>query len=216
MRPEFLGDSYDFVKKDIICWLAPAEEWATHPMYFRPDPVEGFVARHAGFLGISVAEGDINNRFLVSAVGKGCQKHLLLDPDTGLWIGRGRPRRGWNEYISVKELAHIAEAPGREHKLTLVFDQSYSNANYPKRKESAGEKLRKLRCDYDVHSVAYVSHAVFVWVSKDKDLLTSATRRLQKRSRLPRFRFVDDGCKKHVGAELPVPQYEPPPLSRES
>ena len=33
MDPQKFGDSYDFVKRDLIHWLASAEEWATHPMY---------------------------------------------------------------------------------------------------------------------------------------------------------------------------------------
>ena len=200
MRPEKFGDSYDFVKRDIIHWLAPAGEWATHPMYFGPRPVAGFVDRHAEFLGIALAEGETTRRNLVSAVGRDCLRHLLLDPDTGLWAGQSNPPYNGYEHVTIEELADIANAPGRASRLTLVFDQSFSRVNDEERKRLTEEKLQTLRNDHEVHGVAYVSHAVFIWVSKDEDLLYNATRRLQERSRLPRCRFVCDGCEQHIGA----------------
>ena len=136
------------------------------------------------------AKGDITRRDQVLAVGRECPRHLLLDPDTGLWGGQNSPGNSWHNHISMDELADIAGAPDREHRLTLIFDQSYSNSKHAKRKERAEGKLRTLWKNHDVHGVAYVSHAVFIWVSKDEDLLASATRRLQERSRLPWCRFV--------------------------
>ena len=201
MRPEMFGDSYDFVKKEIIRCLAPPGEWAAHPMYFHPKPVEGFVDRHADFLGITVSEGDIYDRCSVSTVGAASPEHLLLDPDTGLWMRQRRPPSGdWDEYVRVQELADIAGDPRRERKLTLVFDQSCSRAKDAKRKLLAQQKLKDILNAHDLHGVAYTSHAVFIWVSRDKDLITRATQRLQRLSLLPSCRFVDDGCGDHIGA----------------
>lgn len=169
-------------------------------MYFHPRPVAGFMAEHAEFLGVDLAVGTITARNQVLAVGMAYDRHLLLDPDTGLWAGQNRPNRGWNGYVSMDELAQIANAQGREHKLTLVFDQSYSNATYEERKQLAEGKLQTLREDHEVYGVAYVSHVAFIWVSKDADLLARATQQLLQRSRLPLSRFVDDGCGHHIGA----------------
>ena len=67
MHPEFFGDSYDLVKRDIIHRLAPAKEWATHPMYFSPKPVAGFVARHSKFLGIDLAKPQSTEKMSVAS-----------------------------------------------------------------------------------------------------------------------------------------------------
>ena len=200
MHHKFFGDSYDLVKRDIIHGLALAEEWAAHPMYFDPIPVAGFVDRYAEFLGIDLAARHPPRGILVN-VSRACRRHLFLDPDTGLWKWQSNPGNRWHKHISMEELAQIANAPGREHRLTLVFDQSYSRSiGNEARRQRAEKKLQTLRCDHGVHGVAYVSHAVFIWVSRDEDLLARATRRLRARSRLPRCRFVDDGCGQHITA----------------
>ena len=41
--PADLLDQAQTVKREIIQGLAPAEEWATHPMYFDPNQVAGFI-----------------------------------------------------------------------------------------------------------------------------------------------------------------------------
>ena len=206
MRPEYLGNSYDIVKREIIHGLAPAEEWATHPMYLDPNQVAGFVDRYAEFLGVGLVAGDIDNRDEVLAVGQHCPQHLLLDPDVGLRTQPNPPEGGnWDRHIMVDELAEIASACGREHTLTLVFDQGYSRTfDDGRRRQGALQKLQALRHahgEHEVHSVAYVTHVVFIWVSTNEDLLARATQQLLDRSRLPRSRFIDDGCgRNHIRA----------------
>ncbi len=191
MSPDKFGDSYDIVKREIIQWLAPPEEWAVHPMWFGPR--RDFVEAYYNFLEVEPAEGDITRRRLVSDVGRACPKHLLLDPNTGLRTGhRGPPDSQW-DHVTIEELADIACADGRESLLTLVFDQSIGHRTYEDAKEIVAGNLQTLREGHEVYGVAYVSHAAFIWVAKDEDLLTSATRQLLKRSRLPLSRFVDDG-----------------------
>ena len=203
MQPEFFGDSYDFVKREIIRGLAPAKEWAVHPMYFARYRRQLFVDQYTRFLGIGLVEGPICDRRKVSAVGKGHQNHLLLDPDTGLWIpgaGGVKPDTCWRnskKHLKVDELVAIAQAKGRERKLTLVYDQSYTHAynSFEKRREEVKKKLKRIRevSKNRVHSAAYVSHAVFIWVSADERTLYDATRRLRTRTRTPVTRIVGLG-----------------------
>ena len=171
-------------------------------MYFNfdPEPDPNFIDEYAEFLGIELAVRDTARDDLVD-VSTACQQHLFLDPDTGLWNGQGRPRNRWRKHIGMEDLAKIAKAPGRERKLTLVFDQSYEqNIDIEERKFLAEWKLQILWLDHQIHGVAYVSHVVFIWVSKDEDLLDKATRRLLDRSRVPLCRFLDDGCgRNHIG-----------------
>ena len=197
MNPEFFGDSYDFVKKEIINGLAPAEDWAVHPMYFSEDPTEGFVESYSRFLGVGAVEGCINDRDLVPAVSELCRKHLFLDPDTGLWVpGVGveqlQPGGGWDRHLRVEEVGEIAIAPERERMLTLIFDQSYPRRTLADRRILAEQKLGELRQGYGVHGVGYVTHVVFMWFCHDEDVLAEATRKLVEGSRLPRCRLVGD------------------------
>ena len=204
MHPDFFGDSYDLVKREIIHGLAPAEQWTVHPMYFDfgNAPKPGFVLKYAKFLGIQPAARETERSNLVDDVTAASLQQLFLDPDTGLWDGQGSPGGAWRKHISVRELARIANA--RKHGITLVFDQSYSrtlkNQERRTRVEQKLKALRNTRGERQVHSVAYVSHAVFIWVSTDADLLASATQRLLARSGLPRARFTDDRCGgNHIG-----------------
>ena len=198
MNPEKFGDSYDFVKREIIHGLAPADKWDIHPMFFARPQRFNFASQHARFLGISVVEGRIYHRNLVTDVGSGCLNHLFLDPDKGLTVPR-RPVRhrrhavSWNEHICVEELTAIATAEGRKHKLTLVYDQSYSrNIKLEKRMELAAEKLERIRelSGNRLYGVAYVSHVAFIWVSANPGTVVTATRRLRTKKRIPFHRLV--------------------------
>ena len=199
MRPEMFGDSYDFPKRKLIQTLA--EGWMTHPMYFDDEPQEGFVEAHAAYLGIDLVPGDRGNRNAVEQVGMDCRCHLLLDPDTGVWKRQRRPNGGWDKHLHVKEVARIASAPGREHLLTLVFDQSYTRANQDRRSQLAQKKLKAIRdhhtqcqhqpaCPVPLHGAAYVTHAVFIWVSQDRALVEGATRQMLGQTHLPDWRVV--------------------------
>ncbi|MDE0344036.1 MAG: hypothetical protein OXK82_12880 [Deltaproteobacteria bacterium] len=166
MSPDKFGDSYDIVKRDIIHWLACPEEWAVHPMYFGGN--RDFVNRYTDFLGITCAEGDIRSRRRVVSVGRTCPKHLFLDPNTGLKPEHQGPTDSQWDHVTMEELAQIADGPNRASKLTLVYDQGYQRPTNEERKPLAEAKLQTLRCDHDMHSVAYVAHVVFIWVSKDE------------------------------------------------
>ena len=197
MNPIFFGDSYEFAKREIIHGLAPANEWNIHPMYFARPRRFNFASQYARFLQISVVDGLIYDRNRVTDVGGNCLNHILLDPDTGLWLNDSRrPKGGWDKHIKVAEVAQIATAPERVCKLTLVFDQSYSNAKPEVRKEKAIEKLIALH-DYDVnrpaYAAAYISHAVFIWVSGNQDTVAAATESLRARVRVPFHRLIGEG-----------------------
>jgi hypothetical protein len=132
-------------------------------------------------------------------VARTCQDHLLIDPDTGLPFdetGR-RPvdeddRRNTPEAILYAgELAEIVK--NRPDKLTLIFDQSFH--------WSGGDEsiLRQINgklwwvSQQDLHGLVYDSHAKFLLVSMDRDVLLSARHRLEELD-FPggRLRFSND------------------------
>ena len=100
--------------------------------------------------------------------------------------------------MNVPELAEIAAAPGRKHRLTLVFDQS--NVRERDRRERVKDRLERLRrpgeepYQHEIHGAADVcKHVVYIWVSADKGAVVDATRRLRRLSGLPVSRLIGDG-----------------------
>ncbi len=203
MNPAFFGDSFDIVKREVIRGLAEPEGWAVHPMYFDAERDDGFDRRHAEFLGIDLAKGNTSDRKMVVEVGEKCQRHLFLDPDTGLRVP-GKKERGHGQHrkkhLNVPELAEITIAQRRKHKLTLVFDQS--NVRNKDRRENVKERLKELRSrKRKIYGAAYVcKHVVFIWVSHNEDTVENATHRLIDCSGLPVCRFVGVGA----GHRLPL------------
>ena len=116
MHPRYLGDDYDIVKREIMLALAPSEPWAVHPMYFdHQDSVQrNFPSRHASFLQARLVSGDIWDRDEVVSAAAQCRTHLLLDPDSGIWLGKNlQPVGGWLRHLKGAELVQIAQDPGR-------------------------------------------------------------------------------------------------------
>ncbi len=187
MKPSFLGDSYDIVKQSLLRWLSPMGSWATHPMFTEPVSSEQ-ADDFADLLGTRLlsldALTDGIDRVAYLAPARECHEHVFLDPDTGI---RLKPTKGKKApaYVFGPELVEIAIA--RPDKLTLVFDQSLDH-RIDKQQQLQG-KLSAF-ADHDVHAVAYVSHACFILLGRDKSLVDEAFEVLLSESRLPRNRFL--------------------------
>ena len=191
MHPSKFGDTYDIVKLSLLGWLLPDERWLTHPMYFPPRREvrdNTFPRRYADFLGARLVHGNIAQRRQLTRAVAEDPGHLFLDPDTGLRLGNARNR----DAVSSAELIEIAHSPNRQQNLVLVYDQSIDRNAGPRRQQIR----RKLRClhEANIHGTAYVSHTAFIWVSKDPEIVSAATRRLVLASHLPECCLVDDGC----------------------
>jgi hypothetical protein len=223
MHPRFFGESRDIAKRQIMLWLAPDERWAAHPMWFyqRPQPPgdRAFLDQYAAALDADIVDGespDQNTLFEASKTclttwryratpdqdallkaTETCRAHLLLDPDTGLGktIYRDRDCKDRVTHVSFDQFIHIVKSPGRQNKLTLIYDQGNGRANFDI--HDAGRKLCRLR-QANLHTVAYMAEPVlglcFIWASTNADAITEATRRMQEVSGFPSRRFVDDGC----------------------
>jgi hypothetical protein len=87
-------------------------------------------------------------------------------------------------YLFGAELVAIADA--RPEKLILVFDQSLARGQERKQLES---KLNSF-ANQGLLGIAYVSHACFVLMGKNRSVLESAFETLKKESRLPESRFL--------------------------
>ena len=190
MHPSKFGDSYDIVKRSILEWLSCCGEWSVHPMLFTKPFCESFAKRFSEFLGVALVENQPLDKLTCRAslleVAKSATSHLFLDPDTGLRLPPSPPTP---KHLRAEDLVKIAKA--REDKLTLVFDQSIHRVkNAEPRVKQLKKKLLWLR-EKKVHGVAYCSHANFVLVSTDEEVLNKAKRTLMDASKLPNCRLVE-------------------------
>lgn len=187
MHPRYFGDSYDVVKQSLLRWLAELGEWSFHPMFTKQVAVERGL-EFGRFLGARclseqvLAPSTDRRAYLRPALE--CATHLFLDPDTGL-AARRVPAAKRPAYLMVDELVEIASA--RPTKLTLMFDQSVPRGREQKAVES---KLVPL-AECGLSSLAYITHACFLLVGADRQLVRSAARVIKERSRLPESRFLE-------------------------
>ena len=181
------GDSYDFVKRGILQLLAGCGRWSVHPMFTDGNP-ENYAADYCHLLGVPavttrsfIQSGRNRNDWLAAA--QNCRDHLLIDPDTGLPFdetGR-RPddeRNAPAAFLYAGELARIVRK--RPDRLTLVFDQSFHWRG------GDGAIIRQLNgklqwvAQQGLHGLAYNSHAKFLLVSTNPDVLLAARHRLEE------------------------------------
>jgi hypothetical protein len=106
-----------------------------------------------------------------------------LDPDTGIKSKHIKGKKA-PSYLFISELIAIAE--NRPNLLTLSFDQSLARGKERKQLE---EKVSELE-SHGLHGFAYESHACFILVGKDIDLVKKAIKGVRSDSRLPSKRLI--------------------------
>jgi len=186
MNLKFLGDSYDIVKRSLLKWLEPVGTWATHPMFTESVSREQ-ADTFSRLLGTRLLSHDVltqtTDRDAYLAPARDSSDHVFLDPDTGI---RPKPTGGMRapRYLFGTELVLIANA--RPERLTLVFDQALGRGDEPSQLQTKLDDFAQ----QGVLGIAYVSHACFVLVGKDRTLLESAFEMLKKESSLPENRFL--------------------------
>jgi len=186
LRPRYLGDSFDIVKQSLLRWLQVFGTWEAHPMFTErvtPEKSNAF----SRLLGIPLLSTDTleaeTNREAYFALARSCQHHLFLDPDTGLRFSANRTNKP-PSYLFGSEAVSIVS--GRPNRLTLVFDQALARG---REREQLAEKMAFLG-DHTIASLAYFSHASFILMSKNQELIKKASEAVQDASRLPSSRFL--------------------------
>jgi hypothetical protein len=184
MNPKFFGDSYDIVKKSLISWLKPGSEWAVHPMFTEEVP-SADACDFARFLNAELLSSKVLKAGIdLKEYFEPCRgvHNLFLDPDTGVRVeGRQSVR-----HILGETLVEIV--CDRPQALTLVFDQSYTRAAETERTEEIRQKLAFF-AGHNVYGLAYNSHATFLLLCKNLELLNQAYKSLEN-SGLPRKRIL--------------------------
>lgn len=185
MRVEFFGDSYDIVKKSLIAWLGSLGDWSAHPMFTEPVSTDQS-ASFSSFLGAHF----ISNEMLTPRTNRekyfsSCRSvgNLFLDPDTGVRLKRVGGAKSV-QYIFGQELIELSLA--RPSALTLVFDQSYPRGSQALLIQG---KLAYF-ASHGVHGFAYSSHAAFLILGGEAEIVGRARRNLLEMSGLPPVRLV--------------------------
>ncbi len=187
MKPAYFGDSFDIVKQSLILWMAPLGAWTVHPMFTADArPISNAFAECLGARLLSdEVLSPVTDRAAYFHEAHRCG-HLFLDPDTGLWLGKRKPAP-LEAYLLGTELLSLVSA--RPNYLTLVFDQSVGRGS--ERAHIEKKLLAISSCGY--HAFAYVSHACFIAVAHDAQLVERAYKAILSGSRLPTDRFALTG-----------------------
>ena len=184
MNKKHFGDSYDIVKKSLLCWLSQFGPWAAHPMF-----TDRWTKAKAGDFSNLIGVPLISRRLLTADCNRdqylACcfdyKGSLFLDPDTGVRIEEsGRLAR----YLYANELIKLTKS--RPNSLTLTFDQALQRG---REQDQIREKLKHFRSQ-GLHGFAYVSHASFVVLGCAADLVKQAREHVLRQSRLPRNRII--------------------------
>jgi hypothetical protein len=186
VKKEFLGDSYDLVKRFLIHTLQPLGTWAVHPMLTEPEGVFGpaEVALYETLLGAPIISHDVlRGNTDRDAYFRCCMDHegpLLLEPNTGFKIGHSR---------SVDHLHQADLVPLVNDRLVMIYDQGRSRLLTREGVErDLREKLRGL-LTVDLRAIAYRSHTCFLFVSRHAHVIDHA-RALMLGAGLPEFRLI--------------------------
>lgn len=167
MNPSYFGDSYDIVKRFFCTELATlGYTVVARPMF--TGTWNGTEQRFLRFIG-ATEQADASRASHQTA--------LFFDPDTGV---RAKSSR---KHASFDELAQGTE----NHALAFAFDQSFS-----RQPESAAIAMRqKIQAMQELghHAMYYDSHARFLFVSKDEEVLKKLRCHLET-SGIPSTRFV--------------------------
>jgi hypothetical protein len=167
IRPEFLGDSYDIVKR----FFCEALRSLGYTVYIDPlltGDWSGQETTFDRFLGAEPFSGGLP---------PSAPTALFLDPDTGV------NEKGSSSHVSFERL--VSEA--KNYAVVFAFDQAFSRAGESGPKlHSKLNRLTELGCA----ALYYSSHAHFLFVSEERDQLHRLRGELLSRG-IPASRFVE-------------------------
>ena len=161
MKREFLGDSYDAVKR---LWQQLLSDWA--PLYFEPR-----------FLPENIRDAFTRLTGIHALMNVPPSKYSILnDPDTGIRLPTGKKKNEGRSHIAVTSIAQQFR-PTQPPRCVITFDHSnHRKAELP-RKQQRYMKMAALR-DHNLASFYYVSHAPFLFAFPNVETSEEFLRRL--------------------------------------
>ncbi len=148
MKRDFLGDSYDAVKR---MWGEMLRDWA--PLFANARYIQNGLEDDFTRLTSVEVRDEVPDT----------QHSILNDPDTGIRLPGGKTQKPGRTHTTVKEIAEqLCKSATR---CVVTFDQS----NYRNLKISLEEQRKcklKALCELGCFAFYYVSHASFLFVFK--------------------------------------------------
>jgi hypothetical protein len=156
VRDIYLGDSYDIVKRFWRAVLRHVAPLYAHPKFVPDTLQEDFTA---------LTEIPLLNLQRLPPEHFG----VLLDPDTGIPHPNARSQRVSRKHAPLKFISELFSDCGALY--VVCFDQSRVRSKIEKL-ETQHEKKRKHLFSLGVFSFYYVSHAPFLFMAKQDDIIT--------------------------------------------
>ena len=175
MRDIYLGDSYDLVKRFWADTLAPVGRLFAHHKFI-PNEIRADYTRVTG-VPVLVSEERITTPF-----------GILMDPNTGIPLPTETRTSASSSHAP---LPFIVQEIGRLNPAYVIcFDQS----RHRKRDlDQVGQRdsKRAFLTEYGIQSFYYVSHAPFLFLASDAQVLKAIRLRLESCG-IPRWRFESE------------------------
>jgi len=170
MDEQWLGDSYDLVKR---FWKKSLEPVA--PLYAHPRFVPSTIRTHY----TAVTTLPILDTRPHGRVG------VLIDPDTGIPLPDSTATRATTKYASLLFIIELNKELHPEY--IICFDQSFHRKHELSKEERREKKMTFLR-ERGIHSFYYVSHAPFLFAAQTTHILVSVLGCLISQG-IPKSRF---------------------------
>lgn len=172
MKKQYLGDSYDAVKR---LWRDLLIEWA--PLYADSQFIPKDIRKQFSlFTKIPILEEMPKTSF-----------SILNDPDTGIRLpGKNNQKEG-RTHISIPTIAN--QLKNNKVKCVVTFDQSHYRKDKGSHKDQRFTKMDGIRKE-GFYSFYYVSHAPFLFAVPSKQLLIEL-KKLLKAAGAPECRFEE-------------------------
>lgn len=155
MKRDFLGDSYDAVKRMWSEMLTPWAPLFAEPRFFHDD--ETLRQRFVKLTRIQMLTDEPQGAY-----------SILNDPDTGIRLPSEQNQAEGLTHIAINTIIDQLRMPGV--RCVITFDQSHYRNHGQSREEQRQAKMRPLvakgfSCFY------YVSHAPFLFAARDSETL---------------------------------------------
>ena len=150
MHEEYLGDSYDLVKRFFCDSLKQIGTLYAHP-YFVP---VGMGAVYTRITNISILGERPDDPF-----------GLLLDPDTGICLPTQKLEGATRKHVSLRFIIELNNKHRPDY--IICFDQSAHRKHELSREEQRGQKMKVLQ-EGGLASFYYASHAPFLFAAQDQ------------------------------------------------
>jgi len=170
MRENYLGDSYDLVKRFWCASLKPIAPLYAHAR-FAPAEIR---ARYTAVMLIPILESQPRGRF-----------GILLDPHTGIPLSDESFDGATGSLASLPFVVQVNKELRPNY--MICFDQSYHRQHGLTREDQRDLKREFLR-ERGIESFYYVSHAPFLFVAPKRKILAGIRDRLTSLG-IPTCRF---------------------------